>query len=271
MTHEPRSYTQADGGLDRTKSLQDFRDFFRRHSEHWIQRFAYRESGPQLLLQRVANGGGRIERECGLGRLRTDLLVVWPVAGKSEECAIECKIRRGSLERTIRAGVRQTAAYMDRCDAREGHLVIFDRGAKASKDKAYRSKEDSPAGPVHVWGMGNGGERAHRSGRRSSARRGLGVRRAPFRIAGETGSPAGKFNVRNLGSRAPQFPAGVPDDRPRRRTRVAVGSRTSLDPAPRCAGPALQARMPAAPRGAGRGARPPALQGRIVRAARSGR
>ena len=189
MTHEPRSYTQADGGLDRTKSLQDFRDFFRRHSEHWIQRFAYRESGPQLLLQPVANGGGRIERECGLGRLRTDLLVVWPVAGKSEECAIECKIRRGSLERTIRAGERQTASYMDRCDAQEGHLVIFDRGAKAWKDKAYRSKEDSPAGPVHVWGMGNGGERAHRSGRRSSARRGLGVRRAPFRIAGETGSP----------------------------------------------------------------------------------
>ena len=53
--------------------------FFREHSEHWIKRFAYREAGPQLLLQaflqRIVNSGGRIEREYGLGKMRTDLLI----------------------------------------------------------------------------------------------------------------------------------------------------------------------------------------------------
>ena len=35
----------------------------------------------QAFLQRVVNSGGRNEREYGLGRLRTDLLVEWPVPG----------------------------------------------------------------------------------------------------------------------------------------------------------------------------------------------
>ena len=52
----------ADGGVP---------GFFRRHSEHWRNRFAYEEAWPQLLLQaylqRVVNGGGRIEREYALG------------------------------------------------------------------------------------------------------------------------------------------------------------------------------------------------------------
>lgn len=42
-----------------------------------------KEAGPQLLLQaflqRIVNGGGRIEREYGLGRMRTDLLILWPM------------------------------------------------------------------------------------------------------------------------------------------------------------------------------------------------
>ena len=41
-----------------------------------------KEAGPQLLLQaflqRIVNSGGRIEREYGLGRMRTDLLLLWP-------------------------------------------------------------------------------------------------------------------------------------------------------------------------------------------------
>ena len=47
-----------------------------------VARFDYAEAGPQLLLQaflqRIVNGGGRIEREYGLSRGRTDLLIIWP-------------------------------------------------------------------------------------------------------------------------------------------------------------------------------------------------
>jgi hypothetical protein len=45
---------------------------------------------------------GRIETEYGLGRMRTDLLLVWPVGGQVRKTVIECKLLRGSLERTLR-------------------------------------------------------------------------------------------------------------------------------------------------------------------------
>ena len=82
LVQELAWYVDADGGLDVGNLLAAFQAFFREHSEHWVARFDYREAGPQLLLQaflqRIVNGGGRIEREYGLGRGRTDLLIVWP-------------------------------------------------------------------------------------------------------------------------------------------------------------------------------------------------
>ncbi|MBK8656816.1 MAG: hypothetical protein IPN20_23565 [Haliscomenobacter sp.] len=48
------------------KLLNAFVDFYRWHSESWLERFQYKEAGHQLLLmalQRILNGGGRIERE----------------------------------------------------------------------------------------------------------------------------------------------------------------------------------------------------------------
>ena len=81
-------YVNADGSLDVDKLLAAFQTFFREHSEHWIGRFDYAEAGPQLLLQaflqRIVNGGGRIEREYGLGRGRTDLLIIWPQPSPEE-------------------------------------------------------------------------------------------------------------------------------------------------------------------------------------------
>ena len=157
-------YLDDDGGLDADKLLAAFQAFFREHSEHWVARFDYAEAGPQLLLQaflqRIVNGGGRIEREYGLGRGRTDLLITWPQPGRREPHAtarivIECKVLRASLERTIREGVAQTARYMDRCAAHSGHLVIFDRTAGIRwEDKIFRREERSAdQRPITVWGM----------------------------------------------------------------------------------------------------------------------
>ena len=124
-------YVDADGGLNVVKLLAAFQEFFREHSEHWVQRFDYLEAGPQLLLQaflqRVVNGGGCIEREYGLGRGRTDLLIVWPQGVATRRFVVECKMLHRSLEQTVHDGLAQTAAYMDRCGAEEGHLVLFDR------------------------------------------------------------------------------------------------------------------------------------------------
>ena len=159
--HDPAWYVDADGTLQVGKLLAAFQEFFREHSEHWMERFQYKEAGPQLLLQaflqRIVNSGGRIEREYGLGRMRTDLLLIWPVGGdrgKTQEVVIECKVLHRGLERTLREGLEQTRAYMDRCATAEGHLVLFDRSeGKSWDDKVYRREETEGGAPVEVWGM----------------------------------------------------------------------------------------------------------------------
>ena len=159
--HDPAWYIDADGTLQMGKLLAAFQEFFREHSEHWVERFQYKEAGPQLLLQaflqRIVNSGGRIEREYGVGRGRTDLMLVWPVGGdrgKTQKVVIECKVLHRGLERTLREGLEQTRAYMDRCAVAEGNLVLFDRSeGKSWDDKVYRREETEGGAPVAVWGM----------------------------------------------------------------------------------------------------------------------
>ncbi len=161
FAHDPAWYVDADGSLNLTRLLAEFQEFFREHSEHWIERFQYREAGPQLLLQaflqRIVNSGDRVEREYGLGRMRTDLLIIWPAGAPAERTrrmVIECKLLRGSVEETIRTGLEQTRAYLDRCGAAEGHLVIFDRTeGKPWRDKLFRRERTDGSAPVTVWGM----------------------------------------------------------------------------------------------------------------------
>ena len=157
-------YVDADGRLRLDDLLTAFQAFFREHSEHWVERFQYKEAGPQLLLQaflqRIVNTGGRIEREYGLGRMRTDLLILWPAPGDAQpdrairKMVIECKLLYRSLEETVRAGIDQTRAYMDRCDATEGHLVVFDRTpGRPWDDKLFRREERIGDTKITVWGM----------------------------------------------------------------------------------------------------------------------
>ena len=104
-------YVDDDGRLDMDKLLSAFRTFFGEHAEHWLDHLGeYREAGPQLILQaylhRVVNSGGRIEREYGLGRGRTDLLVLWPrESGQPSELwerfVVECKVLRDSDRKSL--------------------------------------------------------------------------------------------------------------------------------------------------------------------------
>ena len=157
----PLSYRRSDGSLDLARLMHRFQGFFRDHSEHWVGRFGYREAGPQLILQaflqRLVNSGGRIEREFGVGRLRTDLLVVWPLPGGIEaRYVIECKVlrpRRG-LESTVAEGLRQTAEYMDVTGAQEGHLVVFDlRADRTWSQRIFHRQETDGEVAVDVWGV----------------------------------------------------------------------------------------------------------------------
>ncbi len=156
----PPRYVRTDGSLDAGLLMEEFQAFFRRHSEHWQDRFAYAEAWPQLLLQaylqRVVNGGGRIEREYALGRGRVDLLIVWPLADRVQEVVVECKVVRehDGLASVVDEGVEQTARYLDGCAADAGHLVVIDRRESRSWDeKVFHYRRRSQSVPIDVWGM----------------------------------------------------------------------------------------------------------------------
>lgn len=159
MTHqEAEWYVGVDGRLNMGALLTAFQEFFREHAEHWVERFQYKEAGPQLLLQaflqRIVNGGGRIEREYGLGRLRTDLLVIWPYQGGVQKVVIELKLLRKSLDATLATGLPQTRAYMDRCGAGEGHLMVFDRTeSKSWEEKLFRREAAVEDKTIRIWGV----------------------------------------------------------------------------------------------------------------------
>ncbi|MCP5048562.1 MAG: AAA family ATPase [bacterium] len=151
-------YTDPDGRLNMDKLLTAFQRFFRQNAEHWSGGYDYSEAGPQLLLQaflqRIVNGGGRIEREYGFGRGRTDLLVVWTHENGKQYAVIELKIRRGKLETIIEKGLEQTHGYMDKCGTKEGYLLVFDREPdKSWEEKIFKKNRQFNNLPITVYGM----------------------------------------------------------------------------------------------------------------------
>ncbi len=125
INNESAWYVRKDGSLDMGKLMVDWQEFWREDGHLAAEGFLYREAGPHLMLmaflQRIVNGGGRIEREYGLGRGSLDLLVFW----KNDRHLIELKIRRGPKTETI--ALKQMVRYLDQAGLGEGWLVLFDK------------------------------------------------------------------------------------------------------------------------------------------------
>ena len=163
LLQQPQWYLNPDNSINVEKLLLDFQQFFRQNADSWIGRFNYAEAGPQLLLQaflqRIVNGGGYIDREYGLGRRRTDLLIRKPLTdhygGPVQRVVLELKIRRGDLDKVIAQGLDQTAEYMDLVGSvDEGHLIIFDRTQEKTWDeRIYHRPYDHQGRTIVVWGM----------------------------------------------------------------------------------------------------------------------
>jgi hypothetical protein len=175
LNHQTAWYITPDNRLDMDKLMAAFQDFFQEHSAHWLERFQYKEAGPQLLLQaflqRIINSGGRIEREYGLGSQRVDLLVMWPLEpeeaavqagrpawtrwqGPVQKVVVELKVLHKGLEHTIAKGLDQTRTYMDTCGTTDGHLVIFNRDPDVPwEDKIFHRTETCREIPIQIWGM----------------------------------------------------------------------------------------------------------------------
>jgi type II secretory pathway predicted ATPase ExeA len=124
IANEPRDYVRSDGAFDMPKLMAAWQTFWRKDGHLAAEGFGYRESGPHLMLmaflQRIVNGGGRIEREYGLGRGALDLMVEW----RGKRHAIEVKLRRDT--QTEERALEQVVRYLDTLGLDEGWLVMFD-------------------------------------------------------------------------------------------------------------------------------------------------
>ena len=151
IAEEPAWYIQPDGGLEIEKLLRAFQTFWRKDGHLAAEGFAYREAGPHLMLmaflQRILNGGGRIEREYGLGRGALDLLIFW----REERHAVEIKLRRDT-ETEIDA-LDQVTRYLDHAGLEEGWLVLFDLRKELPWSEKLSLRELTHAGKrVHLVG-----------------------------------------------------------------------------------------------------------------------
>ncbi|QTA82001.1 AAA ATPase-like domain-containing protein [Desulfonema limicola] len=154
---DPKWFITRDGLLNVKKMLSVFQTYYYRYAGNWLKGFQYKDAGPYLLAQafmtRIVNSGGRIQREYGLGRQKTDLLIVWLNNGKIQEVVIELKELKGSLETTVKKGLNETWAYMKKYGASEGHLLIFDTSQKPCNEKIFCHQRHFKEGMIMVWGM----------------------------------------------------------------------------------------------------------------------
>jgi hypothetical protein len=138
--------------LDMTGLLKGFQEFWRDHSEAWRERFLYKEAAPHLILlvwlQRVTNGGAKIDREFATGTRRVDVCVHYA----SRRYPLELKLVRSP--KTREEGLAQLHKYMDSLGATEGWLLLFDAQSTAPWEKRLTwetlAQEDRT---LHVVGL----------------------------------------------------------------------------------------------------------------------
>ena len=121
------TWLKPNGQLDPASLLTAFPDFCRQHGEPLMQSAPYHEAAPHLVLlaflDRVANGGGRVEREYAVGTGRMDLLLVYGTT----KVAIEVKGWRPGKKDPKDPGLRQLDTYLAALGLATGWLIIFDQ------------------------------------------------------------------------------------------------------------------------------------------------
>jgi len=99
----------------------------------------YQEAAPHLVfmayLQRVVNGGGRIEREFAVGTRRADLVLDF--GGQRE--VIELKL--ADSPRALVRGLDQVVHYAQRLGRDRGYLILFDRASTLPWDDRGQVEE----------------------------------------------------------------------------------------------------------------------------------
>jgi len=139
------------GHIDINGLLRGFQQFWRENSDIWIEKYAYKEAAPHLILQaflqRIINGGGTILREYASGRERMDLCVIY----QNNKYPIELKIKYSKS--VVQDGIEQLSNYMTTLGENIGWLVIFDRSnTKSWDEKIFWETENVEGKIIHIVG-----------------------------------------------------------------------------------------------------------------------
>lgn len=122
----PRWLT-ATGDLNVDVLRDAFLAFWLQHGEPLLGSAPYHEIAPHLVLMafldRVANGGGTLERDYAIGRDRMDLCLRY----RHVVLGIEVKVWRDGKPNPLKKGIEQLEGYLARLGQDFGWLVVFDR------------------------------------------------------------------------------------------------------------------------------------------------
>ena len=148
---ETATFVRPDGSLDMPKLMASWQIFWREDGHLAASGFSYQEAGPHLMLmaflQRIVNGGGRVEREYALGRGALDLMIAW----RGARYVIEAKLRRHT--QTEERALEQVAGYLEKAGLDEGWLVMFDlRSTKSWEERLTTRSVEVEGKRVHVVG-----------------------------------------------------------------------------------------------------------------------
>lgn len=124
------AWLKRSGALDLEALRDAFLAFWLQHGEPLLKSAPYAEIAPHLVmmafLDRVANGGGTLDREYAIGRDRMDLCLRYG----DVVLGIEIKVWRPGRPDPLAKGLTQLDGYLERLNQAFGWLIIFDHRAE---------------------------------------------------------------------------------------------------------------------------------------------
>jgi hypothetical protein len=140
------TWRKSDGSIDLERLRLAFLDFWSVHGRALDPLVARREVVPHVVmtafLDRVVNGGGRVDREFDVGRGKLDVLV----RHRELKLPIEIKVRTGKSGDPVPKGLQQLDRYCEALRVEYAWLVVFDQRPSARKGRLQEQEVVTPGG-----------------------------------------------------------------------------------------------------------------------------
>ena len=141
----PVTWRRADGSIDLERLRESFLDFWARHGRALDPLIQRHEIVPHIVmtawLDRVVNGGGRVEREAVVANGKLDVLLRY----RDLTLPIEIKVHLDGRADPVPQGLEQLDRYCEGLRVDSGWLVVFDQ-RKAATGERLENEEVVTAG-----------------------------------------------------------------------------------------------------------------------------